>query len=548
MTPATASPTAYRRFKTWTGSVLLLGLVFLFAGNGLVLAALPKENVLVVGIPAEHGNLDPCYGGSPHTTEIVSAVYEQPVGFKIEERDGHRVQAIDDLNGWEPLLAESVEISDDGRVYTFHLRRGVRFYPSGNEMTAVDWVWSWQRQLSQPAIGWCIFENTEASIVRPEDVEAVDRYTVRITTERANPRTLPFMRLQMFSILDSAEVQRHATPNDPWATQWLAQNTAGTGPYYIASREPGSELVLAANPHYWGERPAYDRVVIRTVSDTSTRIALLTRGDLDMVTNVPARLAERMRGRPGVDVLSVPSGDRVYIAFNVTKPPFDQLALRRAVAHAVPYQAIIDGVYHGSARRYDSFVLSEIPGYTGAGFDATFNLDKARTFLQDADTLTDRTLSLKINAAIPEHEEIALLLQDYLGRIGIEVTIEKLPSADFTNRVFAKELDFFIHQGISWIDDPSTIAGLWMESGAYGNFTRFASDEVDALHQTWRFEPYGPERNAAYQRIQELYNQSLTAVYLVLADHIVLMRDDVDGYVLYKDTGTRYVHMRPKGQ
>lgn len=519
---------------------------FFFTRLGWLLVALfiptavAYGNVLVVGISGEHGNFDPCIGGSPWTTEIVSAVYETPVGYRLERIDGHWMQAIDDVNGWQPLLAEKVEVSEDGRTYTFHLRRGVRFYPSGNEMTAKDWLYSWERQLSEPELGWCRFQNKEASISGIDAIEILDDYTVRITTDQPNPRTLPFMRFQMFSILDSETVKQHATEEDPWATEWLSQNTAGTGPYYIASMDPGNELVLQANPYYWGEPPHFSTVIIKIIPETSTRLALLARGDLDIATNIPFRLAESFGRNPGVKVLSVPSGNRVYIGFRVDEAPYDNLALRQAIAYAVPYDDIIQFVYHGFARRYDSFVLPEIPGYSGAGFDYDLDLEKAKERLAASGIDLSQRLTLFYNAAVPEHREIAVLLQDYLGRIGLRVDIQALPAADFTSRIFAKEASFFIQGGISWIDDPSTIVGLWMETGAAGNFTGFSNEEVDRLQREWQFQPPSPERNAVYEHIQAIYNSELNVIYLALTDHVVLMRHDIEGFVLYKDTGIRY--------
>lgn len=103
---------------------------------------------LAVAASQEPGNLDPCFGGTPITTSVVMAAYETPVTYVTEARDGYRSQVPNDLEGWKPELAERVDVSEDRRTITFHLRRGVRFYPSGNEMTAEDWVWSWRRQLS----------------------------------------------------------------------------------------------------------------------------------------------------------------------------------------------------------------------------------------------------------------------------------------------------------------------------------------------------------------------------------------------------------------
>ena len=519
---------------------VLLGIFCLLFPAAAVPSGPVKERILVIASSGEPGNLDPCMGGPPWTTEIVSAIYETPIGYRTQKLDGYSVQIVDDQKGWKPLLAESVEISENRRVITFHLKRGVSFYPSGNEMTSKDWIWSWQRQLSEPPLGWCVFENKEASITSPDYVIALDDYTVQITLDQPNPRSLPFMRFQMFAILDSEEINKHASGEDPWATEWLSLNTAGTGPYYISSLDPGSEVVLEANPYYWNGEPYFSKVVIKIIKDLSTRLALISRGDVDIASNIPAKLAESMKDNQDVRVLSIPSGNRTYIGFDTKKAPFKDIMLRKAVAYATPYKEMIKNVFFGHARLFNSFVLPEVPGYSGTGFGYQMDLDKAREFLSRSTYSGEEELVLKIDAANAEYRDIALLLQDYLGRIGLSVSIKTIPSGEFSSKLYSKKLDFFIHAGISWIDDPSTITGLWMESKAYGNFTRFSNSEVDRLQEKWQFELYGPQRNRAYQRIQEIYNREVNVIYLALADYIVLLRKDIRGYVLYKDTGIRF--------
>lgn len=500
---------------------------------------------LSVAASQEPGNLDPCFGGTPITTSVVMAAYETPVTYVTEARDGYRSQVPNDLEGWKPELAERVDVSEDRRTITFHLRRGVRFYPSGNEMTAEDWVWSWRRQLSEPAIGWCRFENLQASITDPSQITAVDDYTVRVELGAANPRALPFMRFQMFAIYDSREVRRHTDDDDPWAGEWLARNTAGTGPYYIDEWESGSRIVLRQNPMYWGEPPAYERVEINIVPEESTRLALLQRGDVGLVKNVSPGLAERLGEDDGVSRLTIPSGNRVYLGFNVTTPPADRRALREAVAWAVPYESIIGDVYNGYGRRYRSFVLPELEVYNPAGFPYETDAERARRRVSELPA-SARSLTLFVNAGAETERDAAVLVQDRLSAAGLEVEVQPLPSGQFTSRLFGKDLGFFITSGVSWIDDPATIAGLWMESGAQGNFTRFSNERVDTIQSEYRFAEPSPERREAYAEAQRIYNEELNVVYLLLADHIVLQDAGVAGYTYYKDTATRFQDLRPE--
>jgi len=499
---------------------------------------------LTVAAAEEPGNLDPCFGGSPITTSVVMAAYDTPVTYATEQRNGYGLQVADDLDGWRPALAERVEVSEDRRGVTFYLRRGVRFYPSGSEMTAQDWIWSWERQLAKPTIGWCGFENLQASIVDPLQITAVDDYTVRIELNEPNARALPFMRFQMFSIYDSLEVKRHATEDDPWATEWLAQNTAGTGPYYIKEWDAGQRVLLERNPYYWGESPEYQRIEIRIVPEESTRLALLQRGDVDLVKNVSPGMADRVGDVPGIVRLTIPSGNRVYLGFNLTDPVASNPVLREAVAWAVPYQSIVDEVYEGYGRRLRSFILPELDTYNPQEFPYETDLDRARDLVSQLGA-QKRSMTLVVNADVKIENDVAVLVQDYLSRIGLDVAVEPIPSGQFTSRLFGKDLGFFITSGVAWIDDPSAIVGLWMVSEAQGNFTMFSDPQVDEIQETYLFAPPSVGRTTAYQEAQRRYNQELSVVYLLLADHIVLLDESVTGYTYYKDTATRFQDLSP---
>lgn len=512
------------------------------AGEATTGPTAADATTLVVAVSGDYESFDPCIGGSPRTTEIVASVYDTPVTFKVEQHEGYQKQVLDDETGWVPHLAEAVEVSDDNRVITFTLREDVQFYPSGNQMTAEDWYWSWERQLSEPPIGFCAFENAEAGIEEIDSIEIVDDYTIRITLDHPNALALAYMRLVDFAILDSEVVQQHTTPDDPWASEWLAKNSAGSGPYSIAGHTPGSELVLERNPLYWGETPYFERVILRVVPSVATRVALVRSGDVDIAQNIPAREAASLEDAPGINVLSIPVGNRVTLAMDLEAEPWqDNLALRQAVAYAVPYDEIIEKAFFGQARRYRSYVLEGVPGYSGAGFDYETDPEQARALLAEAGYADDGLdVTLTINTAFPEYETAAVLIQDALGEIGINVEIERLQPGVFVERWFAKELNFFIYDGIAWLDDPSTIVALWMVSDSFANYTHFSDPQVDAIQEEWRYQPDSPQRREAYAEAQRLYNEQLSVIYLALPDFLLVTRDDIAGYTLYKDTNTHY--------
>jgi peptide/nickel transport system substrate-binding protein len=499
---------------------------------------------LVVGVSGDFENFDPCIGGSPRTTEVVASTYQNPVGFKTQPTSaGFRAQVLGDQNGWIPALAKSVDISKDYTKYTFHLRPGVKFAQTGDPMTASDWIYSYRRMLAKPAIGFCPFEMADASITSPSQIQKINDMTVQITVPKnTNRLTLANMRLVDFAILDSKEVQKHSTKSDPWGSKWLATHSAGTGPYYIQSNTPGNQLVLARDPHYWGGTRSgyYNKIIMKVIPDLATRVSLMQSGQLDMAENIPPRQAVTLSKQSGIKLVDVPVGNRISIGMDNTKPPYNNINVRNALAYALPVSQIIKTVYFGKATPYKSYVLQGIPGYDGSTYKPVYDLAKARQFLAAAGDSKGLTMTLTVNGAFPDYEEIATLYQASLAKIGVKVNIQTLQPADFVSKWFGLKLSFFIQDGISWIDDPGTVTGLWMWSKGPSNFSHFSNPTVDKLYNEWNSKPNSPARQAAFAEVQRTFNSSTSVAYVALNNFLLPIKDSVKGYTLYKDTNTHF--------
>jgi ABC-type transport system substrate-binding protein len=275
------------------------------------------SGTLVVGVAGDYTAFDPCLGGTPQTTEVVASTYGYPVGFKTQMINGVFTQVADDTNAWVPQLAQSIDISPDYGTYTFHLRPGVKFAQTGDPMTAADWIWTFERDLSKPAIGFCSSDLANAAITSISQVKEVNNMTVQITVPaETNHLTLAYLRSVDFGIIDSVAAKKHATKADPWSSAWLATHSAGTGPFFIQSVSPGNEVVLARDPDYWGGPGGFSKIVLKVIPDLATRIALMQSGDLDMAEGIPPRQAQAQPGpgrafrNPWSPIPSAPDEDR----------------------------------------------------------------------------------------------------------------------------------------------------------------------------------------------------------------------------------------------
>ena len=181
---------------------------------------------------------------------------------------------------------DSWEGSDDFKTWTFHIRPGIKSW-AGNEMTADDIIWTWQRAFEMKAVRY--FFAKAMFLDKPEDIEVIDDYTVRFHLQEPSPVILKLMAMSYFGgPFDSTLAKEHATESDPWAKDWLKNNDAGFGPYHIVQNIPGQQIELVAN-EYFEPKPPITRILIRIVPDPATRTALLERGAVDYAMRLPER-------------------------------------------------------------------------------------------------------------------------------------------------------------------------------------------------------------------------------------------------------------------
>jgi peptide/nickel transport system substrate-binding protein len=228
----------------------------------------------------------------------------------------------------EPRMAEGWEITNGGRTYTFTLRRG---WPShaGSELTAADVKWTFERNFALGGI--TRFYNRLARIERPEDVKALDRYTVRI--ELAEPRPDLLLTVSSFwrAIVDSELAKSHATSSDPWATRWMKDHDAGFGPYKLAELSPGRRVVWAAHTEH-PFAPKLDQITFWQAAGSADRLARLTSGHAQVAQYLLPADMQRVQSNRDLRLWN-----------------FQGYVVRQALSYATPYRQIVDGIYRGFA-------------------------------------------------------------------------------------------------------------------------------------------------------------------------------------------------------
>ena len=402
-------------------------------------SAVPDEVVLALAGPVLAINPDGPGQNNLPSVGIFFATYDSLTNWEIPADRDALYASLEDGNAGQaqPELAESWEISDDGSVYTFHLRQGV-MSDFGNEMTAEDVRWSLEKSMSGFTTG--AFWISLAGLVSIDQVEVIDDYTLRISGLFGD-KLLPSLGSGWLVVYDSTEVRRHATEEDPYANEWLNQNTAGFGPYRVVEFGPGGdEVTLEARENYWGPQPALRRVIQRSVPDANSRLQLLLSGDVAFAAELTTLGVEQARATEGVAVTRMPTTTGAFLALTY-EPPFDDPAVRAAIAQAIPYQDIIDVVFQGEAILWDSILIPPVPGYTNEFFRG-YDVAAAGAVLSGIDA----PLTLAYADGLPLDEEIAILVQNSFREAGFDLNIEKQPRATFDGRKYGRtgELQFFV--------------------------------------------------------------------------------------------------------
>ena len=238
-----------------------------------------------------------------------------------------------------PELAESWDLGDMSA--TFKLRRDAKFH-DGSPVTAQDVKWTFDRAVTVGGVP--TFQMAAGSIDKREQFVAVDDYTFRIDFLRNDKLTFPDLCVPTTGVINSALAKQHATDKDPWAMEWLKNNEAGGGAFQLEQYTPGQEIVFRRFDDWKsGPLPKLQRVIWRSVPSPSNRRALIERGDADISFNLPPRDVAELAEENKLTVIGTPVDcGLVYIDMNVKVPPFDNVKVRQAVAHAIPYQKIMN--------------------------------------------------------------------------------------------------------------------------------------------------------------------------------------------------------------
>ncbi|MDX1606344.1 MAG: ABC transporter substrate-binding protein, partial [Candidatus Competibacterales bacterium] len=339
-----------------------------------------------------------------------------------------------------PELAESWRVAEDNSYIDFRLKPEATFW-DGKPVTAHDVKWSFDRAVSVG--GFPTVQMKAGNLASPEQFKVVDDRTFRIYTPEPSKLTLPDLAVPVPIVINATVARQHATADDPWATEYLHRNPAGSGAFKLEAWRPGEMTVYVRNDDWaGGPLPAMRRVIIREVPSAATRRALLERGDIDINVDVKAKDALELQEAGRVKVVGTPiENSLAALGLNVAMAPFDDKRVRRAIAHAIPYREIFTtAAYSRGVPMWGGPSTQPADIRWPQPFPYDTDYEQARALLAEAGLADGFESTLSINLGLADWQEpAALLIQESLARVGIRVQIDKIPGANWRTRALVEK-------------------------------------------------------------------------------------------------------------
>lgn len=544
---------------------VVVALGFALPAHSATLLVLSEDVPAGLDYDGPSGSLIPSYTGMVNLLEPL--VYFTESGVSEEG-----VQLLD-FDKYEGRLAESWSFDENTLTWTFKLRRGV-VGCNGETFNADDVIYTYARAKSISGvapIGWflssvssidgftpAVFGSEDARKLGGE-VAKVDDYTVTFRQAGPNPLFLRVLTIFGIYIFDKETMEANATPDDPWSHTYANNvNAPGFGPWCLSTWEKGSTFTVTANPDYYRGAAAFDRVIVRKVPQSANRTVVLRSGQAQIVERLTPKEYNSLRGARGVNVVGTFGNENLFLHMNFKTPPFDNIKVRQAIAHALPYDDIIKTGYFGDARKWAGVIPSSYPGFHRSATQYAQDLDKARALLAEAGFPGGAGLekfadSMKL-AYIAEKESalgpIATIMRTALREIGIPVELDPIPQTQYGDRELVKKdlpLGLTDHVKPIGVDAGYGVLLSFVspQNGGVLNSMNYSSELVDNTYFATVNESNTLTRNRLLAIIQDKLMEDLAVVPIVEFKTNWAYSDKIEGITWHPDNALHWYDFRP---
>ncbi len=396
----------------------------------------------------------------------------------------------------QPALA-TAWMAESDTVWRIDLVAGARF-ADGEAIDADTVKWNLER-VRDPKLN---------ARIRPwfdpiASVEVISPTSLRIVTSAPYP-ALPD-QLTMFLLLPPQWTQSHHP----------AAETMSGGRYAVAENIPGDRITLKANPGWWGDKPAFDQVVFRTLPEAASRIAAVKTGEVDLITGIPPSEIAGINASGRATAGAVPSGRSVFIKFNTEVKPLDNRLFRQALNYAVDKQGIADALFAGTATPSTCQLLTpDYFGYNPALQPYPYDPAKAAELLQQSGVPKGTVLQMDVPVGVYlQGQEVTQAVADQLGELGLQVKITEMDFGMYMNKYLKSRT----------LAQTSLLSHAWPTLDADGELSLLAgtspyayyhNPEYDALLAQGRSVVDPAQRRAFYAKATQVFCDDAGVLFL----------------------------------
>ena len=492
-------------------AVILLSLAIAKLSSGKSLSVKGEESRLAICIDSPIEKLDPTNYRDRNIQIMLKNMFDS-----LTTRDA-TMKVV-------PQLAESWKSLSD-TTWEFKLRRGVKFH-NGDDFTAKDVKFTLERVVKEGAIDGKT--SPRKGLLGPlSGVKIIDDYVVQIETEKPWP-ILPLM-LTLQEIVPMKYMKAVGS-------RGFQEKPIGTGPFRFVRAEGRKLLILERFGDYYGGSPEIPPVqtaplkhlIFKTALGKTESVAMLKKGESDIIAHVPPEAVRILQTTPGIKVLTCGATRSYFAEINSIKPPFNDRRIRLAMNYAVDMQAVVDHILTGHGKALPTIILPNAFAYNGSLRQYPYNPTLAKKLLNDSGFPEGR--SIMINC-IERYRQFANIIAVFLAKVGVRSVVEVVDKN--TERASMKNPNWDILV-TSWGNstlDPVGILVPKFKSGGRANYSNYSNGEVDKLLSQADASLDPRVRENCYKKVQEIIHAEAPMIFGYAAEEFYGVRERVKNFI-----------------
>lgn len=446
-------------------------------------------------------------------------------------------------------LVTEYNTKNDGKKWNLTIREGVPFH-SGRTMEASDVAYSMNRTL---AVGQGIASIWQ-SIMEKGSAKAVDGKTAQFNT--TTPYAPLFASLVQFMVVNGKRVKENEESGDygdhgDYGKAFLEKHSAGTGAYKLGAWKSGDEIVYEKFDDYWQgwEDNNFDRVRFQLVPEVSTVKQLMKQGEADMINPYHGTSTYLELKKEDNIVVPEETSPRLFnLPMNTRREPTDDVNVRKALAHAIDYQTIVNDIFKGGTRA-NGPVPPTLPGHNDDIEPVKQDLEKAQAALDKSDYSVDEINNIGLTydylSNVSTEKKVGLLLQQNLSELGLDLEVKPESWATLSGNFQKPDTTAHLSGIFVGMQFPSADQALYLAHhpsamGTYISGSWFTTDELTSILEEARKTIDPEERRQLYYEAQEILADAYPCVYLLFPPYRMAYNDSIGGWKYYGISGMQF--------